>query len=121
MLAEANEYRSGTDNQVTELKDLQHFLNELQQQVAGNSFTINDGQPKVSSGAGTEQQHEMLKREYAFLQSQVKDLQQQLQELNSRNLLLQQQSSRIAELESLLANAEEEMEKKKRGEPPAAG
>ncbi len=116
MLTDANEYRSGLDNQVMELKDLQYFLTDLQQQVAGTSFNTNDGQQKVSGAVSMEEQHESLKQEYAFLQSQVKDLQQQLQEMNSRNLQLHQQTSRIAELESLLANADDEIGRVKRNE-----
>ncbi len=116
MLADANEYRSGLDNQVLELKDLQYYLADLQQQVSGTSFSINNGQQQERVADSMEEQHEMLKQEYAFLQSQLKDLQQQWQEMNNRNLLLQQQTSRIAALESLLANAEDEIGKKNNNE-----
>jgi len=47
------------------------------------------------------------------LQVQLDDLGERLQELKTQNILQQQQVSRIAELESMLANAEEEIEQLK--------
>ena len=106
MLSEANEQRSSTDNQLTELKELQRFLSNLQQQVSGNTFYPASNQQQTSNPVSAEQQLEALQQAHAQLKAQLSDLQTQLLEMNNRNLLLQQQASRIAELESLVANFE---------------
>ncbi len=112
MLTEAGAYRSNLDSDVDELKELQQNINQLQQQVAGSSYI---GTAKASvSDSNTEQQFENLKLQFTYLQTRHTDLEAQLIELNNRNLLLQQQTSTIAELESLLQNAEEEINKWKR-------
>lgn len=106
MLSEANEQRSSTDNQLTELKELQRFLSNLQQQVSGNTFYPASNQQQTSNPVSAEQQLEALQQAHAQLKAQLSDLQTQLLDMNNRNLLLQQQASRIAELESLVANFE---------------
>ena len=105
MLSEADEYRSSTDNRLEQLDELQFYINDLKQQVAGTVYMAvgRQQQPGVNS-AGVEQQLDELRKDYAALQSQLAGMQVQLQEVNSRNLQLQQQGSRVAELESLLAN-----------------
>lgn len=108
MLSYANEYRSTLDNKVKELNDLQRNIGELQHQADQAAFMATGRQQQVNNSDSIERQFENLKIEYANLQAQLTDLQTQLLDMNNRNLLLQQQASRIAELESLLANAEEE-------------
>ncbi|MBC7886550.1 MAG: hypothetical protein H7Z13_01575 [Ferruginibacter sp.] len=107
MLSESNEFRSSTDSQVKELKELKGFINILQQQVAGSSYQVTGRLQPVNHTVTAEQQFENLKPAYAYMQSKLTDMQTQLLDMNNRNLLLQQQTSRIAELESLLANAEQ--------------
>lgn len=107
MLSEANEYRSSMDNQIRELKLLQRYINDLHQQAEGPNYMVGREQ-RLSSSITSEQHLENLKPAYAHLQSQLTDLQTQLLDMSNRNLLLQQQTSRIAELESLLANSEHE-------------
>ncbi|MEO5891349.1 MAG: hypothetical protein ABIQ31_13940 [Ferruginibacter sp.] len=109
MLSEANEQRSSVDNQLNELKDLRRYLNDLQQQVAGSVYRTTGRQQHVPNDTNAEDRLQNLNKEYTYLQSQLADLQTQLTEVNNRNLLLQQQNSRIAELESLLENAQEEI------------
>ena len=106
MLSEANEQRSSTDNQLTELKELQRFLGNLQQQVSGNTYYSAGNQQQTGNPVSAEQQLEALQQAHAQLKAQLSDLQTQLLDMNNRNLLLQQQAGRIAELESLVANFE---------------
>ncbi|MEP7108590.1 MAG: hypothetical protein ABI760_11420 [Ferruginibacter sp.] len=113
MLSEANEYRSSTDSQLKELKELQGYVNDLQQQVAGTTYMVTGREQQITAPDSAGHQLEKLKTAHAYLQSQLTDLQSQLLEINKRNLLLQQQTSRIAELESLLGNAEEEINNRK--------
>ena len=112
MLSEANEYRSGLDNQLMELKELHRYINELQQQVAGSVYMATGRQQQAGNAVtvSVERQFESLKIDHAYLQSQLTGLQTQLLDMNNRNLQLQQQTSLIAELESLLANAEQELD-----------
>ncbi|MBC7866845.1 MAG: hypothetical protein H7X88_04860 [Gloeobacteraceae cyanobacterium ES-bin-316] len=111
MLSEANAYRSSTDSQVKELKELQLYINDLQQQLAISTYLPNSGQLQPGNTVSMERQLQQLQQSYAHLQSQLTDLRTQLEEMNNRNLLLQQQNSRVAELESLLRNAEDEIER----------
>jgi len=108
MLSESNAYRSSIDNQLHELSDLKKFIGDLQQQVAGAVYTTTGRQQQLSDTVSVEQQLKNLRLEYTLLQSQLTDLQAQLLDANNRNLLLQLQTSRIAELESLLEIAEQE-------------
>lgn len=107
MLTEASAYRSTLDTQVDELKHLQENLKQLHNQMEGSSYIATNRQAGTNSSI--EQQFESLKLQYTYLQTQLSDLQKQLLELNNRNLVLQQQTSRISELESLLDNASEEI------------
>ena len=108
MLTEANEYRSSVDNELRELKELQQYLGNLQLQATIADYVVPGRQQQAGEKVSAERQLENLRIAYTDLQSQLTVLQKQLQEMNSRNLQLQLQTSRIAELESRLANAEEE-------------
>jgi ppGpp synthetase/RelA/SpoT-type nucleotidyltranferase len=108
MLTEANEYRSTLDSQVKELNDLQQYLSGLQKQEAQATFMINGGYQQAGTIVSIERQFENLSMAYTNLQSQLTGLQSQLLEMNKRNLLLQLQTGRISELESLLENVERE-------------
>ena len=95
MLSEADEYRSSTDNRLEQLDELQFYINDLKQQVAGTVYMAVGRQQQTGvNSAGVDQQLEELRKDYAALQSQLAGMQVQLQ----------QQGSRVAELESLLAN-----------------
>src|SRR5690349_12708292 len=109
MLTEATTYRSSVDTQVNELKELQKNIGKLKQQADSTSYTDQGKYQHAGEPVSARQQLERLQLQYAHLQTQLADLQTQYLELNNRNLLLQQQSARIAELESLLTNAEEEI------------
>ena len=104
MLTEAHADKSKADNQLKELKGLQGYINDLKQQVAGSVYMATGRQQLVVPGICVEQQLEELKKDYALLQSELTALQNQLQQVNNRNLQLQLKGSRVAELESLLEN-----------------
>ncbi|MEJ7586973.1 MAG: hypothetical protein WKI04_05370 [Ferruginibacter sp.] len=110
MLSEANEYRSTMDNQLKELKELRQDISDLQEQVSASVYSVTGRvEKRTYNTVSMEQQLQTLNQEYTFLQSQLADLQTHLLDVNNRNLLLQQQTSRISELESLLTNAEDEI------------
>jgi len=107
-IATGNEIKSRLDNQVMELELLQNYMGDLEQQAEGAAAREMELQQQAGSSVNVRHQLSDLKQQYTYLQTQLTSLQTQLQELNIRNLLLQQQSSRIAELESFLADAEQE-------------
>ncbi|MEO6550031.1 MAG: hypothetical protein ABIN94_18660 [Ferruginibacter sp.] len=108
MLSDATAHRSSMDNDTRELKDLQKYLNVIQQQ-SGASLHRNIATQQHFQAESAEQQLHQLQQDYVFLQLQLQDLQTQLLEINHRNLLLQQQNSTIAELESLLEGTRQEI------------
>ncbi|MCW3111532.1 MAG: hypothetical protein JWQ09_6038 [Segetibacter sp.] len=109
MLSDATAYRSSMDNESNELKNLQLYLKEMQQHSGASVHLTTGTQQHPGNTVSARQQLQQLQLDYASLQSQLSDMQAQLLEMNHRNLLLQQQNSRIAELESLLANTEEDI------------
>ncbi|MEO7766785.1 MAG: hypothetical protein ABIS01_05135 [Ferruginibacter sp.] len=109
MLSEATAYRSSMDSQLKELKSLQDYLRDIRQQVSASAYFTGGSQQQVDDTINVEQQFQHLQLEYTYLQSQLSDLQIQLLNVNQRSLALQQQNSRIAELESLLEIAKEEL------------
>ena len=113
MLTEANSYRSSLDNEVNELQQLQQGIAQLKRQAEELPYAGTNKHLRTGETASVNQQLENLKLQYTSLQVQLSEVQAQCLELNNRNLLLQQNTSRIAELESLLENAEEEINKLK--------
>jgi chromosome segregation ATPase len=98
---ENSEVRSRLDEQVIELENLQVSIDKI------IAFNPGSQQPP---GLQNDLRHQLNEhqQQFTYLQTQLSDLQSQLQELKTRNLLLQQQSGRVAELESMLADAEQE-------------
>jgi chromosome segregation ATPase len=113
MLTEANSYRSSLDNEVNELQQLQQSIAQLKQQAEESPYAGTSRHLRAGAIVSVNQQLENLKLQYTSLQVQLSEVQAQCLELNNRNLLLQHNTSRIAELESLLENAEEEIKKLK--------
>ena len=113
MLTEANSYRSSLDNEVNELQQLQQGIAQLKQQAEESFYAGTSRHLRAGETVSVNQQLESLKLQYTSLQVQLSEVQAQCLELNNRNLLLQQNTSRTAELESLLENAEEEINKLK--------
>ena len=107
MLSEASENRSKQDDQLMELANLQKYMSGLRQQVAGTEFA-QPTKPQVGDTVSLAQELERVQQAYTKAQSQLSELELRLQELTSKNLLLQQQVSRMAALESMLAALEKE-------------
>ena len=98
---------------VNELQQLQQGIAQLKQQAEESFYAGTSRHLRAGETVSMNQQLENLKLQYTSLQVQLSEVQAQCLELNNRNLLLQQNTSRIAELESLLENAEEEINKLK--------
>jgi predicted nucleic acid-binding Zn-ribbon protein len=107
-IANDNEIKSNLDNQVIELELLQNYISDMDKEAAGTANKGMDFHQQAAGSINVKDQLYDLKQQYTYLQTQLTDLQTQLQELGNRNLLLQQQTNRIAELESFLADAEQE-------------
>lgn len=103
-LSELTESQSRTENQSGELLILQEYIDQLKNQMRGASDRESDLEKQLGFSVSTEHRMDDLKQEYTHLQTQLADFQDQLQDLTNRNLLLQQQTSQIAELESMLEN-----------------
>lgn len=107
MLSEANEYRSTLDREVKELKDLKHSISDIKRQSAHSTYMVTGKQQMAVDRINLEAQFDNLKRDYSLMQSEIADMQLQLLAVNSKNILLTLQATRVAELESVLANFEQ--------------
>lgn len=107
------ELKSYYDLQAEELKYVRHYVNELMQKAEAAALREAELEKQVSFGVSTGYQLEEIKSKYSLLEVQLDDLGERLQELKTQNIIQQQQVSRIAELESMLANAEEEIDQLK--------
>ena len=107
-IVNSNELTSRLDNHVMELELLQNYMDDLSKGKEGIINRPTGLQQLPGEGVGFKHQLEDLQQQYNYLKINVADLQHQLQDLKNRNLLLQQQASQIAELESRLADAEQE-------------
>ena len=106
-IVNGTELTSRLDNQAMELELLQNYMDALSKEEGILNRPM-DLQQLSGAGVGFKHQLEDLQQQYNYLKINVADLQHQLQDLKNRNLLLQQQASQIAELESRLADAEQE-------------
>ena len=103
-LAEATALRSRLDGQLGEIESFQNKLGIKQQQALGAEEREIELQQELTEMARLNKQYNELIQDYAYLQSQFKDIQAQLAALNERNFQLQQITGRIGELESMLEN-----------------
>ncbi len=109
MVTESGAHTSNMDSDVARFRSLQQGFKELQEQVAGSSYIGSNRITPVAKPANTEAELADLRLQYTYLQTQVSDLQKQLQDLANKNLLLQQEASRSASIESELESAQEEI------------
>ena len=107
-LAEATALRSRLDGQLGEIESFQNKLGIKQQQALGAEEREIELQQELTEMARLNKQYNELIQDYAYLQSQFKDIQAQLAALNERNFQLQQIAGRIGELESMLENTKME-------------
>ena len=102
--------KSYYDLQTEELKYVRIYIGELMQKAEAAAQREAELGKQVTQSISTSHQLEDVKVKYNYLQVQLDDLAERLQQLNNQNILQAQYAGRIAELESMLANAEEEIE-----------
>lgn len=107
-LVETTALRSRLDGQLGEIESFQNKLGIKQQQALGAEEREIELQQELTEMARLNKQYNELIQDYAYLQSQFKDVQAQLAALNERNFQLQQITGRIGELESMLENTKME-------------
>jgi len=103
--------QSNLENQLMEIKLLQDHIRELQQQIEGGLIRETELNRQFGTADNYVYQNDDLKSQLYSLQSELADLKEQLQRVYNQNSFLQNYVSRIAELESLLSIAEEEIER----------
>lgn len=102
--------KSYYDLQAQELKYVRNYVGELMQKAEAAAQRELELEKQVTQSVSVMYQLEDIKAKYNYLQVQLNDLGERLQQLNNQNVLQSQYAGRISELESLLANAEEEIE-----------
>lgn len=99
-LDESAECKSRLDEQITEMDELKKFIAATVLQISEtNSLQV---MPNLK------QQLQEQGKQLNIPQTKISRLQAQLEEITRRNILLQQQASRVAELEILLSDALQE-------------
>ena len=105
----STEIASGLENQGIELESKKNYIRDLLQQVQAAVQRENELENEVAGSVSVAHKLEDIKTQYDYLQAQLNDLSERLLELRNQNMLQMQYAGRIAELESLLANAEDEV------------
>jgi t-SNARE complex subunit (syntaxin) len=104
-LAEATALRSKLDGQLAEIESIQNRLDEKQMAAKGaeeREFELNQ---ELTEMAVLNKKFNDLIQDYAFLQSQFKDISAQLIALQERNLLLEETAGQFGKMQSLLENS----------------
>jgi DNA repair exonuclease SbcCD ATPase subunit len=101
-IATGNELVSRLDNELMQFKPGYNYTAKQKEHIINYAIDL--------SGPDKESKYRLqdLQQQNNYLQIHITELQTQVQELTKRNLLLQQQANRIAELESFLADAQQE-------------
>jgi predicted RNase H-like nuclease (RuvC/YqgF family) len=102
--------QSNLENQLTEIKILQEHVRELHQKIEGGFIRETELTRQSVTADSYVYQNDDLKSQLHYLQCELADVKDQLKRLYNQNAVLQNCVSRIAELESLLSNAEEEID-----------
>jgi len=102
--------KSYYDLQTEELKFVRYYIQELKEKAEAAVQRETQLEKELTQSISTSYQLEDIKSKYNHLQAQLNDIEERLQQLSSQNILQILQTSRIAELESMLANAEEEID-----------
>lgn len=103
-LAEATALRSKLDGQQGEIDSIQNKLGVKLKQAQGAEERELELQQELTEMARLNRKYNDLIQDYAYLQSQLYDVQAQLAALSERNFQLSQTAGRMGELESNLAN-----------------
>ena len=100
---EASELRSKLEVQLNELHSMQNRIGEKQRQALGAEEREIELQEELTTSAKLQQQYNELLQENTYMQTQLSDLNFQVEELNARCIELQKIANRIGELESKLS------------------
>lgn len=105
--------QSNLETQLTEIKILQEQLRQLNQKIEGGLSREAALTRETATADNYAYQNEDLKSQLHYLQCEITDFKEQLKKLYNQNIFLQGYVARNAELESLLTNAEEEIDRLK--------
>jgi len=103
------EIMSSLQNQSVEIQSHKNYIHELLQKTAAIAQRENELETEAASAVAATRQLEDIKTQYDHLQAQLHAVSERLQYLDNQHILQQQFACRIAELESLLANTDEEL------------
>ncbi len=109
-LAESTALRSKSEGQSDEIESIRNRLNEKQLAAKGAEEREFELHQELTEMAILNKQYNELIQDYAWLQSQFKDVQAQYISLQQRNVMLEQAAGSIGELQSRLENSLLEME-----------
>jgi DNA repair ATPase RecN len=109
MVAEAGAMRSVTDNKIEELNLLQNYIAEIKDVVQHASFNSGGMPMQQAHTTFSDEELEEIKELNTYLQVQLRELKTEVAGLKERNTGLEHNAGRVAELESMLANAVEEL------------
>jgi len=106
--------QSNIENQGAEIKNLHEQVRDLQQRIEGGFNRENELAREAGTAANYLGENDDLKSKLHYLQSELAEENEQVKRMYNQNAVLQNYVSRIAELESLLSNAEEEISRLKK-------
>ena len=104
-LAESTALRSKLDGQQAQIDSIQDQLGQKQQAAKGAEEREFELHQELTGMALLNKQYNELMQDYAYLQSQYKDILSQLTSLQHHNLQLEKASGSIGELQSRLENS----------------
>jgi hypothetical protein len=104
------EMGSSLDNKGIEILSLKNYITDLKDKAEAAVHREQDVEKELSRTVSTAFELENIKSKYNYLQARLDDLTERLQQMNWQQTQQQHNAGRIAELESLLAIAEEEIE-----------
>ena len=106
-------FQSDLENQQLQIKMLEGNLRELQQKLNGGLLREKELGREFAAAENHLYESDDLKGQLHYLQCELNDGRDQLKMIYQQNVYLQHLTSRIAELESLLENANEEISRLK--------
>ena len=104
-LAESTALRSKLDGQLAEIESMKNQLGEKKQAAKGAEEREFELHQELTEMALLKKQYNELLQDYAYLQSQFKDIQAQLTVLQQQNFQLEECAGSIGELQSRLQNS----------------
>lgn len=104
-LAESTALRSKLDGQQAQIESIQDQLGQKQQAAKGAEEREFELHQELTGMALLNKQYNELVQDYAYLQSQYKDILAQLTDLQHNNLKLEKAAGSIGELQSRLENS----------------